>query len=47
MMARVGSQTELLGPGDALYYDSSQPHFVRCVGGSETRILAVLYTGSE
>ncbi|MGB2856719.1 MAG: XRE family transcriptional regulator [Dehalococcoidia bacterium] len=47
MMARVGSQTEFLGPGDALYYDSSQPHFVRCVGGSETRILAVLYTGSE
>jgi transcriptional regulator with XRE-family HTH domain len=46
MMARVGNQTELLGPGDALYYDSTQPHLVKCVGGSETRILAVLYTGA-
>ena len=46
MMARVGNQTELLEPGDALYYDSTQPHLVKCVGGSETRILAVLYTGS-
>ena len=47
MMARVGDQTELLGPGDALYYDSSQPHLVKCVGGSETKILAVLYTEAD
>ena len=47
MMARVGDQTEFLGPGDAIYYDSSRPHFVRCVGGGVTRILAVLYPGSE
>ena len=47
MVARVGDQTEVLGPGDAIYYDSSQPHSVRCVGGAETKILAVLYTGSE
>ena len=47
MMARVGGQTEFLGPGDAIYYDSSQPHLVRCVGSSETKILAVLYPGSE
>ena len=45
MMARVGDRTEHLGPGDAIYYDSSEPHFVKCVGGKETRILAVLYTG--
>jgi transcriptional regulator with XRE-family HTH domain len=47
MMARVGDQTEFLGPGDALYYDSSQPHFVKSVGGSETKILAVIFPGSE
>jgi len=47
MMARVGDQTEFLGPGDAIYYDSSQPHLVRCVGGGATKILAVLYPGSE
>ncbi len=47
MMARVGDQTEVLGPGDAVYYDSSQPHLVRCVGSGATKILAVLYPGSE
>lgn len=47
MKARVGDQIEFLGPGDALYYDSTQPHFVRCVGGRETKILAVLYPGFE
>lgn len=47
MEARVGGQTEFLGPGDALYYDSSQPHLVKCVGGSETKILAVIYPGRE
>ncbi len=45
MEARVGNQTEILGPGDAVYYDSSQPHLVRCVGDREARILAVLYAG--
>ncbi len=45
MMARVGDRTEHLGPGDAIYYDSSEPHFVKCVGGKETRIVAILYTG--
>jgi transcriptional regulator with XRE-family HTH domain len=43
MKAWVGDQVELLDAGDALYYDSTQPHCVRCVGGTETRILAVLY----
>ena len=47
MMARVGDKTEFLEPGDAIYYDSSQPHFVKCVGGGATKILAVLYPGSE
>ncbi len=45
MMAQVGDQTEHLGPGDAIYYDSSTPHFVKCVGGKPARILAVLYAG--
>ncbi|TLN00466.1 helix-turn-helix domain-containing protein [bacterium] len=45
MMAQVGDQKEYLKPGDAVYYDSSEPHFVKCVGGKEAKILAVLYTG--
>ena len=47
MKAQVGDQIEYLGPGDALYYDSRQPHSVRCIGSGETKILAVLYTGSD
>lgn len=45
MMAQVGTQREYLNPGDAIYYDSSEPHFVKCVGDKEAKILAVLYPG--
>jgi len=44
--AGVGDRTDFLKPGDAAYYDSVEPHFVRCVGTSPAQILAVLYTGS-
>jgi quercetin dioxygenase-like cupin family protein len=47
MMVQVGRQKEYLEPGDAVYYDSSEPHFVKCVGGREAKILAVLYTGRQ
>ena len=43
---QVGDRTDFLKPGDAAYYDSVEPHFVRCVGTSPAQILAVLYTGS-
>ncbi len=43
MMARVGDRTEFLGPGDAIYYDSNNPHYVRCVGENKAKILAVIY----
>jgi transcriptional regulator with XRE-family HTH domain len=47
MLARVGDRTEVLRPGDAVYYDSSQPHLVKCAGGTRTTILAVIYAGRE
>jgi quercetin dioxygenase-like cupin family protein len=47
MMVQVGGQKEYLETGDAVYYDSTKPHFVKCVGGRETKILAVLYTGRQ
>jgi quercetin dioxygenase-like cupin family protein len=47
VMARVGDQTEVLGPGDAIYYDSSQPHLIKCAGGKQAKALAVLYAGRE
>jgi transcriptional regulator with XRE-family HTH domain len=46
MKVQVGGRVDFLKPGDAVYYDSNQPHFVRCVGTTVTKILAVLYTGS-
>jgi quercetin dioxygenase-like cupin family protein len=47
MMVQVSRQKEYLEPGDAVYYDSTKPHFVKCVGGRETKILAVLYAGRQ
>jgi quercetin dioxygenase-like cupin family protein len=46
MKVQVGDRVDFLKPGDAVYYDSNQPHFVRCVGTTVTKLLAVLYTGS-
>ena len=39
----LGGVKEILEPGDAIYYDSTQPHLVKCYGEQVTRILAVLY----
>jgi transcriptional regulator with XRE-family HTH domain len=45
MEVKVKDQTELLRPGDAVYYDSTQPHLVKAATSAKTTILAVLYTG--
>jgi transcriptional regulator with XRE-family HTH domain len=47
MKVQVGDRVDFLKPGDAVYYDSNQPHLVKCVGTNPTKILAVLYTGSK
>jgi len=47
MRAQVGDQVEFLKAGDAVYYDSSHPHLVKCHGDKPAKILAVLYTGSK
>jgi transcriptional regulator with XRE-family HTH domain len=47
MKVQVGDRVEFLKPGDAVYYDSNQPHLVRCVGTKVAKILAVLCTGSK
>ncbi|MBW2565830.1 MAG: cupin domain-containing protein [Deltaproteobacteria bacterium] len=39
--------TDVLYPGDSIYYDSTVPHLVRCHGDKKTVILAVLYTEDE
>jgi transcriptional regulator with XRE-family HTH domain len=43
---QVGEHAVFLKPGDTVYYDSGQPHVVRCAGTTAARILAVLYAGS-
>ena len=43
MEVRLGEEVHLLDPGDAIYYDSTVPHLVKCHGTETTKILAVLY----
>ena len=47
MRVQVGGQTELLHAGDAIYYDSNQPHLVKAATKAKTTILAVLHTGAK
>jgi transcriptional regulator with XRE-family HTH domain len=42
----LGIHTDVLYPGDSIYYDSNIPHRVQCHQDRVTRILAVLYTAS-
>lgn len=44
MEVRLEDKIYVLDPGDAIYYDSTVPHLVKCHGRETTRILAVLYT---
>ena len=44
MEVHLGEEDHLLKPGDAIYYDSTVPHLVKCHGKDRTKILAVLYT---
>ena len=43
MEVRLEEETHILEPGDAIYYDSTVPHLVKCHGNETTKILAVLY----
>ena len=43
MEVRLAQEIHVLEPGDAIYYDSSVPHLVKCHGNKTTTILAVLY----
>ncbi len=39
----LGNHTDVLYPGDSIYYDSTIPHRVQCRPDKVTKILAVLY----
>mgnify|MGYP006266446495 CR=1 FL=1 len=42
----LGNHTDILYPGDSIYYDSTIPHRVQCHQDKITRILAVLYAST-
>jgi transcriptional regulator with XRE-family HTH domain len=42
----LGNHTDILHPGDSIYYDSTIPHKVQCHQDKVTRILAVIYASS-
>lgn len=40
-------KTEILNPGDSIYYDSTMPHVVSCHGKEPATMLAVIYAQNE
>lgn len=44
---RLLEHTDILGPGDSIYYDSTMPHVVSCHGDKTATILAVIYAKEE
>jgi len=44
---RLSDHTDILNPGDSIYYDSKLPHYVSCHGESPATILAVIYAERE
>jgi quercetin dioxygenase-like cupin family protein/DNA-binding XRE family transcriptional regulator len=46
MKIRLGNYTDILDPGDSIYFKCTMPHHVTCEGGEPAKILAVMYTGN-
>lgn len=44
---RLSEHTDILNPGDSIYYDSNLPHVVSCHGKEPATILAVIYARKE
>jgi transcriptional regulator with XRE-family HTH domain len=45
MRIRLGDHTDVLGPGDSIYFKCTTPHHVTCDGEKPVKILAVIYAG--
>ena len=43
----LSGHTDVLNPGDSIYYDSSLPHAVSCHGDDPATIIAVIYARKE
>lgn len=44
---RLSGHTDILNPGDSIYYDSNLPHIISCHGKTPATILAVIYAEKE
>ncbi len=44
---KILDHTDILNPGDSIYYDSNMPHIVSCHGDKPATILAVIYAKDE
>jgi transcriptional regulator with XRE-family HTH domain len=44
---KLGDSTDVLRPGDSIYYDSNIPHVVACHGDKPAKIVAVIWPGEE
>jgi transcriptional regulator with XRE-family HTH domain len=44
---RLADHTDILNPGDSIYYDSNLPHVVSCHGPHPATLLAVIYAEKE
>ena len=42
MMIKIGGKTEVLNPGDCIYYDSGTPHGMKAVGGESCAFYAIV-----
>ncbi len=47
LKVQIGSHTEVLYPGDTIYYDSSTPHGMIAVEGQDTAFYAIVLKGTE
>jgi len=47
LKVQIGNHTEILGPGDTLYYDSSTPHGMIATNGADCDFYAIVLTPEE
>ncbi|MBQ9198127.1 MAG: AMP-binding protein, partial [Clostridia bacterium] len=47
LKVQVGTHSEVLGPGDTIYYDSGTPHGMIAVGGEDCEFYAVVLNPTE
>ena len=43
----LAEHTDILNPGDSIYYDSNLPHIVSCHGGQPAKLMAVIYAEKD